>query len=113
MGNTIGYTRKQYIEMQAASGLQVGDKVKLLRKGTGGELGWGDTWVSSMSDKIGEVFTISSLDGRGLRLKETGLNWPFFVFETVEPSEPETVTVICEGKETTISRESAQALNLI
>ena len=45
-------TSDDYLAFHKASGLKVGDKVKITRKAKDYEMGWGDIWASYMDDYI-------------------------------------------------------------
>jgi hypothetical protein len=83
-----------YLTLQAASGIEVGDKVKVLRKAEDGEMGWDNSWARSMDNFIGHVGTISNIDGsNGCRVNftepvEDRFAFPFFVLELVEKRTP-------------------------
>lgn len=107
---------KAYLEMQKGCGINVGDSVEVLREASSHELGWNNSWNHYMSDSIGKTLKVTNIDDFGIRLLNDkcnglGYEFPFFVLRKVAKSK--TVKVICEGKETEISRESAKALNLI
>ena len=91
------YSHQQYKAMQAASGLEVGDKVKVLRPVPDEDLGWLNGWVSIMDDAIGGTYTISSMDEGGVRFKEIGMGYPFQALELVSKKadvfEPFTITL--------------------
>ena len=81
-----------YSDAQEQCGLEVGDKVRVLRRASTEELGWGVGWAEPMDRSIGEVFEIHTMhqfDGRantGVRLSNS-FNYPFFVLELVEKRE--------------------------
>ena len=86
--STLNYRIKpqpSYLDLHKASGLKVGDKVKVTRKAEDYENGWGDIWDDeSMDDSVGKVFEITSdaQYGGGFLLNS---NWyPYFVLEKVE-----------------------------
>lgn len=84
------YKEKAYIECQEASGLKVGDKVKVLRIVEDHEDGWTNGWVPEMDSMVGTICTITSINefgGVSLSGKGRG-NWgfPFFVLEKVPPA---------------------------
>lgn len=84
--------RDCYKEMQKASGLQVGDKVKILRKAEDNELGWNNYWTPTMTGNVGRVGTIIATNndspyGLGISIKFIGgqqYSYPFYVLELVE-----------------------------
>jgi len=79
----MGYTCKQYKAMQEASGLEVGDKVKVLRSAPDEDLGWTNGWTSSMNKAIGNIYTITSMGSYGVTFKEITHSYPFQVLELV------------------------------
>lgn len=75
---------KLYIKYQKASGLKVGDKVKVLRKARDHENGWTNGWISDMDLMVGNTYVIDHIsDWGGVTLKEWG--FPFFVLEKISP----------------------------
>ena len=80
---------ERYLKLQNASGLKVGDKVKVTRAAKDFEKGWSDFWISPDMDKfIGKIVTISKINGTfGINFKETDYNFPFFVLEKVKINE--------------------------
>lgn len=77
---------ERYLACHKASGFKVGDYVKVTRKATSHEFGWGNGWNPYMCISVGEVLRITSDDGsEGFGLSdEHGLRYPFFVLEQVE-----------------------------
>jgi len=76
--------------------LKVGDKVKILRKASVGEMGWELKWDSRMDTTIGKTATVVEMDRLGVMTKEPGSNlwiYPFFVLEKIKEkvSPPETI----------------------
>ncbi len=79
--------------MQAASGIAVGDKVKILRPAKKGEMGWYGTldYVQQHTELLGQTLTVNSMtyteEINWIELKtSTGRTTfaPFFVLEIVE-----------------------------
>lgn len=75
-----------YIEGQKAFirkyKLKVGSKVKVIRSAESRTDGWHNSWVSEMTDTIGKVLTIGSVNENsdsGIYLSEIGCSYPFFV----------------------------------
>lgn len=68
-----------YTEMQARSGLRVGDVVKIVRKAEYQEADWSQSWVFEMDKCIGKEFTITAIKDYGIIFKETGFIFPYFV----------------------------------
>jgi len=74
-----------YVEHQKASGLKVGDKVRILRKAKDYENGWDNSWAHPMNRSIGQIDTIISVhDNTGIQLKSDGYDYPFFVLRKVQ-----------------------------
>lgn len=71
-----------YLAMQEASGIKVGDTVRVLRKAAAYEMGWGTGWVDGAMDSyIGREWQVTDVAGaEGVTL---GGSWcfPFFVLE--------------------------------
>jgi hypothetical protein len=85
----------KYLKGHKASGLKVGDKVRVLRKAKDHEGGWDGGWVDENNESIGKVFTITQDEGLlGFELNDApdpfpeklfeGYNYPFFVLEKVK-----------------------------
>jgi len=88
-----------YDTLAKASGIKVGDTVKVLRKAKNDEMGWNNTWDSgwtggngvsdSMDNCIGKTFKVSRLEGSaGITLEGTGYSFPFFVLEKMPAPKP-------------------------
>lgn len=76
--------QEAYKVMQANCGIEVGDKVKVLRAAKDDENGWKEEWASDMSAQIGKTLVVQEIDGnRGFRLSDEYF-YPFFVLELVE-----------------------------
>lgn len=86
--------RDAYLALSNASGIKVGDTVKVLRKAKTNELGWNNSWNSNMNGYVGRTFQVQRLDdGRGFRLSDgsTGTDcysFPFFVLEKMPKPKP-------------------------
>lgn len=80
-----------YHERQKASGIEVGDNVKVIRIAKGREKGWGTGWDSEMDNYVGKTFEVIDVSNScGFYL--TSLNrdsyvFPYFVLEIVEESD--------------------------
>lgn len=84
-----------YLERQNVCGIQIGDEVEVLRTPRGGEGGWGNSWVHRMSDCVGNVYKVESINGtRGIGLHGTGWNFPFSV---LGPEKGESDDPPCQG----------------
>lgn len=78
---------KSYVEKQEASGLKVGDYVRVTRKAENREAGWDNVWMpGDMNPAVGKVFKIESINGkRGIRLSDQRwMDYPFFVLEKTD-----------------------------
>ena len=83
-----------YAERQAKCGLKVGDRVKVLRRGDFGELGWENTWIGyDMGKAIGQVCTILAIDEKdGITLDQCdSYYFPYFVLEKYEETKEEKI----------------------
>lgn len=71
-----------YLVMQEASGIKVGDTVRVLRKAADYEMGWGNKWVDDRMDNyIGRECRVTNVVGdRGILLEDKWA-FPFFVLE--------------------------------
>jgi len=74
-----------YQTMQAASGIKVGDRVKVLRRAKSGEMGWHNYWVEGMDEMIGKEYTVMGVDDLGIVLNRCTY-FPFFVLEKIFPT---------------------------
>lgn len=92
-----------YRVMQEASGIKVGDKVKVLRKAKNSEMGWGNAWVEEMDKTIGRTFLVIEIEKQaGIQLDlNLCLDFPFFVLEVVEPVKEIKIRFFCDGKDVT------------
>ena len=79
--------REAITELQNASGIAIGDTVKVLRTAKKDEMGWDASWVAAMTGMVGKTFTveaISSTGGMSLRSSSyTTFCFPFFVLELI------------------------------
>jgi hypothetical protein len=75
-----------------ATGLKVGDTVKITREASDNELGWDNIWISDMTRAVGSTGKITHIEKvKGIKVSG-GYNYPFFVLEKV-PEAPKTVEV--------------------
>jgi len=70
------------------TGLKVGDTVEVFRKAKSYELGWPNSWVSSMDYVVGELCEISKIDFQGVRFKDHSFQYPIYVLEKVKEPAP-------------------------
>jgi hypothetical protein len=80
-----------YSEKQKASGIIIGNKVKVLRKAQDHEAGWSDTWAQQMDYTVGKTYKVIEIQqfNGGIRLEtcnDVSRNYfyPYFVLEKVE-----------------------------
>lgn len=89
-----------YIEAQEASGLKIGDIVKVVRKAKDGEKGWDNSWIDDRMF-IGDVGVIKSIDNEGITIFNNRYKFPYFVLEKVTKEEPKVykyiLTLTSEG----------------
>ena len=71
-------------KMSKASGIKVGDIVRVLRKDKSYELGWNAVWDIDMDNTVGNVYTVIDVYEEGGITLNCGFNFPFFVLEKVE-----------------------------
>jgi hypothetical protein len=73
-----------YLTGHKASGIKVGDRVRVTRTAGQGENGWENTWIKEdMNQSVGNVFTIQAdSDDRGFTLSDKfNLMYPYFCLE--------------------------------
>lgn len=100
--------QEAYKVMQENCGIEVGDKVRILRKAKSYESGWGNTWETQMSDQVGKTDRVVDIKPWGIRLKTAGYDYPFFVLELVEKA-PKTKTIKLNDRYTaTVDRYSVE-----
>lgn len=77
--------KEAYLAMQEASGIKIGDTVRVLRKAGDWEMGWNNEWVDDdMDGYIGREWEVIGINGtRGVTLNK-GWGFPFFVLEKVK-----------------------------
>lgn len=80
--------REAYKVMQSQCGIEVGDKVRVLRKAKDYEMGWGVVWLRNMNSHVGSVGVVGECgeeDGFTVHFNDGDRCWlPFFVLELVE-----------------------------
>ena len=81
--------QKAYKTMQAASGIEVGDTVRVLRKAERREMGWQNSWWESMNGSVGKSGIVAGVYCHGIRIE--GINcpllYPFFCLELISKGE--------------------------
>lgn len=102
--------REAYKVMSKASGIEVGDTVKVLRSAKTDEMGWDNCWMPNMYEAVGKEFEVSDDHcGSGFYLSGTGYKFPFFCLEVTKKA-TKTKTVTIGGVTKEISEESFKAL---
>lgn len=89
--------KASYEEAQEASGLKVGDWVKIIRKAEDGENGWENNWSYKMNKNLDKIGVIKDINGyRGIevfisdgenRSCDKSYYYPFFILEKVPAQE--------------------------
>ena len=92
--------REAYTVMQAASGIEVGDKVRVLRRAKSREMGWEGFWRPRMDFALNEVMEVTRFNSAGGLELGLGFYYPFFVLELVEKA---TSTITLFGKKYNVS----------
>jgi hypothetical protein len=91
-----------YVTLQNASGIKVGDTVKVVRATKDNELGWDNIWVPEMTLKVGTTFSVLEVSGgRGIAIEDENgdfYQFPFFVLEKVEPKIPRIKSFMCNAE---------------
>jgi len=120
-------TSDDYLAFHKASGLKIGDTVKVTRKAEDYEMGWKDIWASYMDDYVGHTYKITG-DGDfyGWEL-DNKYTFPTFVLqkidepakkgEVVKPATSEIVvkenSVVINGNELTKEQVGALYYKLV
>ena len=108
--------KEAYRVMQEASGIGVGDKVRVLRVANMGEMGWMNSWARDMDETIGHEGVVEAV-GSDVRVNiKTRVSeircYPFFVLEVIEKAQAIELRYFCDGKDVTdkISTETKNNL---
>lgn len=82
-------TRQEYIDGQEASGIEVGDTVRVVRKAESYEAGWRHAWFGAMDDIAEFIVLEINSDGGMLHKTDQGMNWyyPYFVLEITKKAD--------------------------
>lgn len=77
--------QEAYLEMQKASGIEVGDSVKVLRKFSDDEMGLYAIWNPAMEITIGKTGEVIGFGERSIIVDicDDAWHYPFFVLEKV------------------------------
>ncbi len=74
--------RSAYLTLQAASGIEVGDTVRVIRRAKGYEMGWKQSgWSTQMDTMVGSPFTVQRVTENGVHI--SGWVFPFYVLQLV------------------------------
>ncbi len=98
--------KEAYRVMQKASGIEVGDKVKVLRTAKRGEMGWYGLCDNTRMQKLnlGQILKVANIADTGecyieLEFYNGGTTFiPFFTLEIIEKAKQEKMVTI-DGKE--------------
>lgn len=83
-----------YLKEHKASGLKVGDVVRIVRKAKSYEGNWKNTWPDAMDRYVGRTFEIYADHGlSGFYSSEWSYSFPYFVLEKVQDEELFSVSV--------------------
>ena len=77
-------TRDEYIAGQKASGIEVRDEVRVMRKAESHEDGWDNSWTNDMDKCVGEIFIVESVDSREVYFQDVFEGFPYFVLQIVK-----------------------------
>lgn len=106
MGIVKGIGGAAYMDGHKASGIKVGDRVRITRKASRCERGWNNTWTPVMDAAVGSEGTVLfDWDVSGFRVDvgKFPLSYPYFVLEKVtEPAKHPIATVSRNGYTITI-----------
>ena len=105
--------KEAYLVLHKASGIKVGDRVKVLRKAADYEMGWDNTWKNiDMTKKIGEELTVDGDMSKSGFHMQAGYSYPFFVLERVSsaPVLPASITDAIESGDFGCRTESVKKL---
>jgi len=68
---------------EACEHLEVGMRVRILRKAWGRKLGWENCWIPEMDCTIGDEYNIANINIYGVRFDEAVSSYPAFVLEII------------------------------
>lgn len=71
---------------QLASGIEVGDTVKVLETSSDFARGWVNTWTEDMTEKVGKTFRVSGIYGDS-GVSDGMFCYPYFVLEIVKKAD--------------------------
>lgn len=83
-GGEIRMTKEEkYIKDQMECEIEVGDRVRVLRKARSHVRGWGTSWIYEMDKSVGKILKVEGkYSETGFRLPD-GCCYPFFVLEKI------------------------------
>lgn len=110
--------KEAYVIMQKNCGIDVGDRVKVLREAESHAMGWDFPWLPTMNKHIGKIFTVIYVGANsGIKLNTSDnmpdnyMNYafPFFALELIEKA-PKTFNISLDGKSYELSEKSRDSL---
>lgn len=106
-------TSDDYLAFHEASGLKVGDKVKITRKSDDYEMGWDNTWSNNMDNCVGDVGEIicdEYISGWLISVCGITRDYPTFVLQKIdEPTKKEVVAKLTTNK--IVVKENSVVIN--
>lgn len=116
-----------YVEEQRASGIKVGDRVRVKRIANNNENGWGYSWVNRMDYTVGKVYTVCDIgnENKGFGLNNSDIDgdpksdptehgrcfwyYPWFVLEKLDPeTKVKKLDIVVNGKTLKVSEAIAK-----
>ena len=81
-----------YLTLHKASGIEVGDEVKIMRSFKTDEMASKSGWSDSFKATIGSIGVVTAIDkpmdGFGVTIRSGTIWWPFFCLELIEKGTP-------------------------
>lgn len=109
--------KEAYRVLQKASGIKVGDRVRVLRTNVDNELGSSLSGHTTADLDIGGregIVQIVGVNGIWVKMSKTKRSYcmPFFVLEVIEPAKTIEIKYFCDGEDVTdsISAETKRSL---
>lgn len=98
--------RDAYLLLQEASGIRVGDKVRVMRKAKSYSIGWNCCWCNSMDIRVGTTVTVESIDPMGIVCRyEDGSGCAYFPWFVLEPTDRTIPVVLNPGYTAVATKE--------